>query len=265
MLQGYPRLRDMSGLLSGYSRVRNAVGMPLGLPNGARRLDLTHPLALGLVGWWPLDEGQGIVARDLSIYANRGTLTSMADPATATSGWGAGASQRELAFDGSNDHVSVPHSSSLSVVGDMTMTAWIRIAAWNWHMLMTKTNGGTAGPYSAYVNLVRGTIEFHRGNGAAAAYVESTTALALNTWQFVAVTMAGTAVQHYLNAATAGSGTLSTAIADSGNAMQIGRRTDGFYVGGQLVQCRLYNRALSAAEISQIYADRWAGSIGGIQ
>lgn len=263
MMQGFPRLRDASGALSGYSRIRDSVGAPLGLPNGSRRLDRSHPLALGLVGWWPLDEGQGIVARDLSTYSNKGTLTSMADPATPTSGWGAGASQRELAFDGSNDHVAVPHASSLSVVGDMTMAAWIRIAAWNWHMLLTKTNGGTAGPFAAYVNLVRGTIEFHRGNGAASAHVESTTALALNAWQFVAVTMAGTDVKHYLNAVAAGTGTLSTTIGDSGNAMQIGRRTDGFYTSGQLSHCRLYNRALSATEIAQIYADRWAGSIGG--
>ena len=261
MLSGWPKLRKPIGNLDGYSVGRGSRGMLSAMPDISRKLDRAHPISRGLVGWWPLDEGQGIVARDLSIYSNAGTLTNMANPATSTSGWGAGASQRELAFDGSNDYVTVPHSSSLAIVADMTMTAWIRIATWNWHMLMTKTNGGTAGPYSAYVNLVRGTIEFHRGNGAAAAYVESTTALALNTWQFVAVTMAGTAVQHYLNAATAGSGTLSTAIADSGNAMQIGRRTDGFYVGGQLVQCRLYNRALSVVEISQIYADKWIGTL----
>lgn len=261
MLSGWPKTRRAIGNLDGSPVRQNSNGNLSGWPDTSKRLALAHPLAQGLVGWWPLDEGQGIVARDLSIYRNKGTLTNMADPATPTSGWGAGASQRELAFDGSNDYASVPHSSSLSVVGDMTMTAWIRIAAWNWHMLLTKTNGGTAGPYSAYVNLVRGTIEFHRGNGAAAAYVESTTALALNVWQFVAVTMAGTAVKHYLNAAAAGTGTLSTTIGDSGNALQIGRRTDGFYTSGRLAQCRLYNRALADAEIAQIYADKWAGTV----
>lgn len=236
------------------------VGNLAGWANLARRLNPRHPISAGLVGWWPMDEGQGVAIRDLSAGRNIGTATNMANPGISTSGWGAGASQKELAFDGSNDYVTVPHTSALAMVGDMSITGWIRISAWNWHMLFTKTNGGTAGPYSAYVNQVRGTIEFHRGNGAAAAYVESTTALALNTPQFVAVTMSGTAVAHYLNGATAGTGTISTATADSGNALQIGRRTDGFYVGGRLWQMRLYNRALSAAEVTQIYADPWIGA-----
>lgn len=261
MLGGYPKTSRLRGFLDGYPVRRNPLGQLSGMPDISRRLDLVHPINRGLVGWWPLDEGQGTQARDLSIYQNHGAIIGMANPATATSGWGAGPSQRQLAFDGSNDYISVPTSPSLAIVGDISMVFWLKYSAWNWHMLFTKTNGGTPGPYSAYVNAPRGTIEFHRGNGTLDAYVESTTPGPLNNWYCTAVTMTGTAVQHYLNGETNGSGTLSTTIGDSGNPMRMGSRADGFWLGGQASGWRLYNRALTATEIKQIYADKWIGAL----
>jgi hypothetical protein len=72
--------------------------------------------------------------------------------------------------------------------------------------------------------------------------------------------MAGTAVQHYYNGRPDGSGTLSTTIGDSGNAMRLGNRPDGFWLSGQMSNWRLYNRALSALEVAQLYADPMAGA-----
>ena len=71
---------------------------PLGYP-----LDKQNPLAQGLVGCWLFNEAGGGIANDISGYGNHGTLTGMANPPTATSGWvGNG-----LRFDGLNDFVNV--------------------------------------------------------------------------------------------------------------------------------------------------------------
>lgn len=220
-------------------------------------LDRAHPLARGLVAWYPLNEGAGRRANDISGNGNHGT--HILDPSwTGTGGKLTGSA---LTLNGSTQYISVPTSASLGIVGDMSMVCWLKIASYNWHMLFTKTNGGTPGPYSAYVNQVRGTIEFHRGNGTLDAYVESTNPGPVNLWQFVAVTMAGTMVQHYLNGAANGSGTISTTIADYGNAMRLGSRADGFWLGGQMANWRLYNRALSASEVAQLVSEPYAGSL----
>src|SRR3989338_11323922 len=42
---------------------------------------------LGLVGYWPMNEGTSTIAGDFSGKGNNGTLTGMASPPTATSGW----------------------------------------------------------------------------------------------------------------------------------------------------------------------------------
>jgi len=45
------------------------------------------PNNLGLVGYWPMNEGTSTIAGDFSGKGNNGTLTGMASPPTATSGW----------------------------------------------------------------------------------------------------------------------------------------------------------------------------------
>lgn len=219
-------------------------------------LDYAHPLSRGLVAWYPVNEGAGRRLNDVT-GANPGT--QILDPAWTGAGGGT-LTGAALTLNGSSQYISVPHSASISLTADMSMVCWLKISAWNWHMLFTKTNSGTAGPFMAYVNQVRGTIEFHRGNGTVSAYVESTTPLTVNRWECVAVTMRGTAVTHYLNGRSNGTGTLSTTIGDSGNAMRLGNRPDGFWLAGQMSNWRLYNRALSDAEVAQLYADPLAGA-----
>lgn len=224
-------------------------------------LDYSSPLARGLVAWHAINEGAGRRANDISGNGNQGT--HILDPAwTGTSGRLTGAA---LTLNGSSQYISVPHSASISLLGDMSMVCWLKVSAWNWHMFYTKTNSGTAGPFMAYINQVRGTVEFHRGNGTVSAYVESTTPIAVNLWQCIAVTMTGTTVQHYLNGATNGTGTLSTTIGDSGNAMRMGNRPDGFWLNGQMANWRLYNRALDAREVEQLYSDPLAGALAPVR
>lgn len=267
MMQGFPRLRDASGALSGYSRIRDSVGVPLGLPNGSRRLDRSHPLALGLVGWWPLDEGQGIVARDLSTYSNKGTLTSMADPATATSGWGGGASQRELEFDGSNDIVTAPHGSQLALTGNMSACVWFRTtSAANYRSLLIKGNVGAGYPSPIHVTVESGSGSMFAfwGNGSSQAGIYTAAPLTMGLWYFAVVTRSGSTATLYINGQYNNSGSLGAqAVTDSGTALGIGGRTPGTSYNqlGSINHVRLYNRALTAVEVAQIYADKWIGAV----
>jgi hypothetical protein len=166
-----------------------------------------------------------------------------------------------ISFDGSDDHVIVPHHPRLSILGDMSAVVWVNPTNYgNYRMMFTKTNGGTAGPYAMFLNIAGGVPTFFRGNGAAEGNSAGTTAPATGVWSQVAVTHRGTAVSHYLNALDNGTGAISAATADSGNPLYFGRRADGYYFLGGMAHLRLYNRALSAVEVAQLYADPLAGA-----
>lgn len=72
-----------------------------------------------LVGHWPLNEGAGVTANDTSGYNNHGTLKNGPK-------WVAGALGQALELDGVDDFVEIPHSDSLTVSKEVTVTAWIR-------------------------------------------------------------------------------------------------------------------------------------------
>ena len=43
--------------------------------------------------------------------------------------------------------------------------------------------------------------------------------------------------------------------------MRLGNRADGFWLAGQMANWRLYNRALDAREVEQLYIDPLAGAL----
>ena len=163
----------------------------------------------------------------------------------------------QINFDGTNDYINIGTNSSLAITGDMTICAWVYInnfsATYN-SIIGKTTSGGFPAPYDYYTNINTGKLVFLRGNGSIYAYTTSIASPALNAWQFVAVTMSGITITHYLNGETNGVGTASTTIADNGDNALIGSRGD--YVtkmNGKISTLQIYNRALNASEILQNY------------
>jgi hypothetical protein len=79
------------------------------------------PAAVGLVAAYAFDEGAGASVGDGSGNGNVGTVTG------AT--WARGRYGSALRFDGADDLVRVPPSTSLDVGPELTLSAWIRPAA----------------------------------------------------------------------------------------------------------------------------------------
>ena len=203
---------------------------------------------LGLVGYWSFNEGTGSYAGDSSGNKNTGTLTN--GPT-----WVDGKRGKALNFDGSNDYVDVPNSSSIGITGDMTLAAWVKVTDFaNYNGIVEKSTGNLPNPYDFYLIQTTGVPAFYRGNGSVYGYVNGTSAPTRNTWQFIAVTMSGTTVKHYLNGQTNGSGTLSTTIANGSGSMRIGSRADLIpLMKGAMDEVRVYNRALTPSEVEGLY------------
>src|SRR5919108_2173872 len=72
----------------------------------------------GLVGFWNFDEDGGLIAKDSSGNSNAGILVNERQWITGTFG-------AALSFDGIDDYVEVPHSDSLNLTRELTISAWI--------------------------------------------------------------------------------------------------------------------------------------------
>lgn len=206
------------------------------------------------VGEWNFEEGTGTTANDISGNGNTGTWHGTAPY------WTTGKNGKGGNFNGSDDYLEAPTSSTLAVAGDITISAWIKPTSFtNFRSLVSKTGSGgnqnQPGPYDYYLIATTGLPNLLRGNGTTGASNTATSAPTVGAWNFIAVTMSGTSVKHYLNGLPNGSGTLSTTIADAGQVFRIGERTDSasIIMQGSMDDVRIYNYARTAAQIAWDY------------
>ncbi len=151
-------------------------------------------------GYWRLDEQTGTSAVDASGYGSTGTLTSVSDPPTSTSGWANGKYGGSLNFDGSDDLVNVGGNANLQLTSGGTIAAWIYTRSMgesNGGRIVNKgTSTGAADGYSFQVgatNKIFGQINGTAGVGT------SNDTLTLNAWNHVAWSFDGVNYKFYIN------------------------------------------------------------------
>lgn len=210
----------------------------------------------GLVGYWPLNEGSGSTAIDWS-----------GDHVTGIWGGSAVGSfgyyslghvwQWGGTFDGTTTYISLPTSQLANFpVGSSapyTVTAWVNLPSCPHTngFLIDYFNGSAAGQARGFAINNACNLGFAGGGDD---YYSSLT-VPTNTWHFIAVEyLGGISLLFYLDGSSA-RGTIATPLGS-------GTITNG-YIGvwdgsgqnfiGTLNDLRVYNRALSAAEIQEIY------------
>jgi sialidase-1 len=146
---------------------------------------------------------------------------------------------------GSGDYVT----SAASVTGDWTVTAWVYwtsssgFADYIWSPAIggANVNGIGWAPGSTW-----GFTD------TAGTSVITGTDVPLNTWFFLAVVKSGTTCALYSNGAADGSGPIAN---ENIPAVTIGRRNDSnFGLIGKIDDFRIYNSALTGAQISALYS-----------
>ncbi len=224
-----------------------------------------------LIGWWKLDETSGLTAEDSSDFGNDGTLPEMTGDE-----WTNGIVGGALDFDGTNDYVSVPNSSSLQITSALTMAGWIKAEGWgsgtDVDIIARK---GEDNPNNYQLSIADGLATLYLDDGDGSGF-RGDTLLNTGQWYHIAATWDGTTVRIYVD------GVLDNDPPDSRGG-PIDTDTRAFYIGGRsgtdlldgiLDDVRLYNRALSEAEIQNlvtrpkawnpsptdgvIYEDTWA-------
>ncbi len=209
-----------------------------------------------LVGWWRFDETLGTTASDSSGNGRQGTLTNMSGTE-----WTTGRIGGALEFDGSDDYVDCGDIlNSLAV--PFSFSAWVR-----------KEGADTVSIIStdAAVNYYGFWVATDPSDGISVSWGDGTgsgpndrrtknssNSIPVGTWAHVAAVVQGpTDMTIYINGSDAGG-----SYAGNGGPMVYSSapcllaktvQTAGQYFYGALDDVRIYDRALSAAEIQALY------------
>jgi chitodextrinase len=207
--------------------------------------------AVGLLGFWRLDEAGGVTAADSSGHYNDGTIIGAA--------WTQGRVEQGLDFDGVNDYVCIRADPALDNLDAVTMSAWIypRVDA-HWHVL--DKGDGDKRIYAEGANLtLNGRIRY-TGTHAYSESVGNT--VTLDAWQHVAMAWSrsdgttrlyrnGVEIEYAIQ--DIGSGSV---LDDTSYPFVVGTRgalRQGYFFDGIIDEVRLYDRAFSAQEVWDLY------------
>lgn len=202
----------------------------------------------GLVGYWKFDEGSGATVADSSGNGNTGTLVN-------SPSWTTGKVGGALQFNGSTNYVNAGNASNLDVAGgDFTAGVWIntQTTAKKFFLQKADLNDG----WNLGINMNADIfLELRDSSSASGTTASFPTAIATNTWYYVAVVKSGTNITVYKNGISLGTQAAYQNLSNAAVNFQIGRLdwwTPGYFIGS-IDDVRLYNRALSAAEIMALY------------
>jgi hypothetical protein len=203
---------------------------------------VTRVVSTGLVAAYGFEEGSGTTTADASGLGNTGTITAGT--------WStAGRFGRALSFNGTSSLVTIPDAAALRLTTAMTVEAWVRpSSSSSWRCAVLKeTSGGLA--YGLYSS---DTSSRPSGYVRVGSEIDVTgpSAITLNAWTHLAATYDGANLRLFVNGTQVTSRALTGSIASSTQPLRIGgNQVWGEYFAGLIDEVRVYNRALSAAEI----------------
>jgi Concanavalin A-like lectin/glucanases superfamily len=225
----------------------------------------------GLVGWWRFDDGSGTSAADSSGNGHTGTLTN--GPTWTTSGEINGALTLASA---SSQYVNVPEVASLRLSSSWTASTWVKLtalpASGHYFGLLSKTAASGNTNYGLYVDNATGfwgagspkwVVGFNPLSGANQ-YAAFQATINTGSWYYLTGVWDSSTnnLYLYLNGTLVASQNTAALVPDpsSGNPLTIGQEVGvSDFTNGTLDDARVYNRALSAAEILAMYNSNVSG------
>jgi len=197
-------------------------------------LPVSRPLAS-----WSFEESSGNIANDTRIWVN-------------------GKYGSALSFDGVNDYIEVPDSSSLDA-SYLTIIAWIY--PYNWDGIEGGDYGRILDKGGAYLFFLAKDGTFNRlsffywnSSGFSNQSWSNVNSIQLNTWQHVAVTYDGQYSRFYVNGNPVGQTLHKTTgpIRTTSNDLYVGNRNSlDRQFNGIIDEVRIWNRTLSLTEIQE--------------
>jgi PKD repeat protein len=210
-------------------------------------ITVTAPTATGtspnLVAAYGFNEGTGTAVGDASGKGNSGVISNATWSVSGRFG-------KALAFNGTTSRVNINDAAALDLTNGMTLEAWVYPTALmqGWRSVVMKEQTGGAVYY-----LAANTQNNVPANGVysgAEQVLYGSAQVPANAWTHLAATYDGAAQRIYVNGVQVATRAQTGALPNSTGALRIGGNSVwGEYFQGLIDEVRIYNRALSTAEI----------------
>jgi len=160
-----------------------------------------------------------------------------------------------LAFDGVNDYMEIPDSPSLDITDEITIEAWIKLDTFVYGSAFVRK--GKWASYSLQLNW----YGWYTGDPKVAVFgvndfagrVRSTTEFVPGVWYHIVGTFDGSALKIYVNGVLEGTRAWTGSITPTTEVIRIGEDFWNHWLDGVVDEVRIYNRALSATEVQDLY------------
>ena len=200
----------------------------------------------GLVSAWHFDEGSGTTVYDSSGNNNDGTIYGAS--------WVDGKFGKALNFDGADDYVSDGSNINVSA---LSVECWVNPAEWDYYDRIVQRANGDGKGFALRISREDSFI-FQVKQYSTDFNIKYESYLAANTWYHVVGTWDGNTANQpkiYVNADEGTDSVTDDASDGGGTILEIGRRSNAAYnyFKGIIDEVRIYNRALTQEEISDLY------------
>ena len=241
--------------------MRTNTGQILYIPKIGQRANLQHPLMKGCVGWWPLNDGAGTKAKDISGNGNDGTQSGGVSWVSTEKGTVA-------SFDGTDDRINVSGITTDFDSSDFTVSMWVNLhdSSDNQYFWVREGTSGVA--YLLWITA--GVLRYFNatsGNWTRTDY--NVVSSLVDQWSHLTVCVSGdkllsSSISVYKNGSLLTPSSQfngsSTLLDGSGDFVIAGRTADNTRnIDADIQNVRVYSRALSAAEVQTLYDDPWVG------
>jgi Concanavalin A-like lectin/glucanases superfamily len=217
---------------------------------------LTSPLVWAditsnLAGYWKFNESSGTAA-DSSGNGNAGTLTGATYTTPGKLGGG-------VLFGGDGDFVTFGQPAALNITGTViTLACWVRIdgagggTATGLQTLIAKDD--TSGmQWRLLLGDSRDNVLFQAQDSSISVNTTNFTPFTLGTWHHIAVVYNGSTVTFYVDGVSRATPAATTSITTHASNVILGKAGGvNYYLNGALDEVRIYNRALSGADVTEL-------------
>ncbi len=198
----------------------------------------------GLVAAYGFDEVSGTTVADASGKSNHGIISNAVRITNGHSG-------NALQFNGTNAWVTVNDSASLDLSTSMTLEAWVyptSLTTGGKTVILKEQSGGAV--YNLYAN-EDANVPISSFNDGSYRVISGTKQLPINQWAHLASTYDGQYQRLYVNGVEVAKQAQNSLIQQASGVLRIGGNSVwGEYFQGYIDEVRIYNRALTATEVT---------------
>lgn len=233
------------------SGVAAAAIVPLGTP-GISNIKATvfsgnASTANALAAWWPLNEGQGVVAYD----GAASTYSGAPNGNVIGAAWAS--PNYVMSLNGRSGYVQLPDPSALQL-SSLTVSGWVYL-----YGPSAGSSGFIFSKQGAYdVGICGSSLSVCYYDWGSANWYTSSADLPAGRWYMLTATLSGGTEKVYVNGAQVLSG--PAAVASQSYGPRLGYGANGQALNGSLSNVQLYSNALTQQQIYSLYTEGMAGT-----